>query len=437
MPYHREVYDAGRRRSPSRILLIGLLASLAGCDFSVTNPGPMQDADLDHPSAARSLITSAKAALSSALWRVTFVGAEVTREYVQGGRIFTTKLPTTPGQLTREDVSSAFWNYSVQARWVAEDVVRRFRENDPAFDASPLAAEALIQAGFANRLLGENFCEAVIDGGPAEPGKVYFERAERHFTEAHAIAIAAGEPELALAALAGRATVRIHLDDWSGAVADASLVPDDFAIRAGYSTTELEQFNQIYWSNANQPFRTHSVVGTFYEDYYRETGDPRVAWGEDPEVPTAEIASVPWLFQLKYQSRDDDIDLVTGRELRLIEAEALLRQGDGPGAVAILNQLRSSLISDRTGLPLEDYPAPADLEEAWTYLKRERGIELWLEGRRLADQRRWIAEVTPGETEDLSDRIRLCFPIAQSELNTNPNLDLQHEDPVSPAYVQP
>lgn len=429
--------DAGRPRFVPRLLLFGVLALLPSCDFSVANPGPLQDTDLDDPAAAVPLLNSAHAALSSALWRVTFVGAEVAREYVQGGRIFTTKLPSTPGQLTRESVSSAFWDYSVRARWVAEDVVRRFRANRSDFDTAPIAAQALIYAGFANRLLGENFCEAVIDGGPAQPGSIYFERAEQHFTEALAIATAAGRQDLVHAARAGRATIRVHLDDWTGAVADAGLVPADFVLQAEYHTTELEQFNQIYWTNANQPFRTHSVVGTFFEDYYRQTGDPRVAWGQDPEVPNAEIASVPWLFQLKYRSREDDINLVTGRELRLIEAEALLRDGDGPGAVVILNALRSTLLNDHTGAPLELYPAPADLTEAWTYLKRERAIELWLEGRRLADLRRWIADNTPGEMEDMSDRIRLCFPIAQSELNTNPNLDLQHADPVNPAYVQP
>jgi hypothetical protein len=408
---------------------------LAGCDFSVTNPGPMRDADLDDPAAQRPLLTGMQAALSSALWRVTLVGAEVAREYVQGGRIFTTKLPNTPGQLTREDVTSAFWNQAVRARWVAEDGIRRFRGGLSDFDTSPVAAEALLHAGLANRLLGENFCEAVIDGGAPQPGRVYFERAEAQLTEAIAIAEAAGRPELARDARATRATVRVHLEDWEGAVADAAGIPESFVLRAQFHTTDLGQFNNIYWSNANQPFRTHSVVGTFFEDYYRESGDPRVAWGEDPLVPTAEIASVPWLFQLKYQSRDADINLVSGRELRLIEAEARLRQEDSEGAVALLNLLRAPLRSDHDGAPLRPWPVPESLAEAWTYLQRERAIELWLEGRRLADLRRWVDDGSPGEAEAVTDRIRLCFPIAQSEIDTNPNVGLQHPDPINPAYT--
>jgi starch-binding outer membrane protein, SusD/RagB family len=186
-----------RSGTAGRFFLVAALASLAACDFSVTNPGPMRDADLDDPAAFGPLVTGMHQALSSALWRVALVGAEVSREYVQGGRIFTTKLPTTPGQLTREDVSDAFWNQSVRARWVAEDGIRRFRERLEGFDASPVAAEALVWAGFANRLLGENFCEAVFDAGAPEPGEAYFRRAEAHFTEAIAVATAAGAADLA------------------------------------------------------------------------------------------------------------------------------------------------------------------------------------------------------------------------------------------------
>ena len=34
--------------------------------------------------------------------------------------------------------------------------------------------------------------------------------------------------------------------------------------------------------------------------------------------------------------------------------------------------------------------------EPWRWMKRERGIELWLEARRLGDRRRWIEEDIPG-----------------------------------------
>src|SRR5690606_28078894 len=137
---------------------------------------------------------------------------------------------------------------------------RRFRES-PALDfaTSALAAEALVHAGYANRLLGENFCEAVFDGGPVLPGRAHFERAEAHLTEAMEVADAAADERLALAARVGRASVRVHLGDWTGAELDATDIPADFVHQARFTNSELEQYNNIYWSNANSPFRTHSV----------------------------------------------------------------------------------------------------------------------------------------------------------------------------------
>ncbi len=433
--------DHGRvatRRTLARVPAVwtGLLAALglAACDFTVTNPGPMQDEALDDAAAHAPLVAGMGQALSAALWRVAYVGAEVSREYVQAGRIFTTKLPTNPGQLTRDDVASTYWNTAVQARWIAEDGVQRLRRTRSDHASSPLVADALVHAGLANRLLGENFCEAVIDGGPVQPGSLYFDRAEQHLSDAIAVANAAGDEGRALIARASRATVRANRGDWSGARADAAGVPLDFVHRAVFTTTTLDQYNIIYWSNANQPFRTHSVTGTFYEGYYAESGDPRVRWGRDPGVPTGEIAAVPWLFQLKYRDRADGINLVSGRELRLIAAEALLRGGDVPGAVGVLNELREGLLSDHDHSRLPLLPADVSLEDGWGFLKRERGVELWLEGRRLWDLRRWTEEGTPGAMPNVRDRVRLCFPVAQSEIDTNPNVQPDHADPVNPLF---
>jgi hypothetical protein len=70
------------------------------------------------------------------------------------------------------------------------------------------------------------------------------------------------------------------------------------------------------------------------------------------------------------------------------------------------------------------------LDEAWRLLKRERGIELWLEARRLGDMRRWKADNTPGALDPLEQvgaashlkQQDLCFPISTAERQTNPKL---------------
>lgn len=99
--------------------------------------------------------------------------------------------------------------------------------------------------------------------------------------------------------------------------------------------------------------------------------------------------------------------------MRLIQAEAMLRNGDWQGGLGLVNSGRAELV----------VPAwnAAGATDAWVALKRERGIQLWLEGRRLGDLGRWVAANAPGDVEDMTGR-NTCFPIGQTELESNPNL---------------
>ena len=56
-----------------------------------------------------------------------------------------------------------------QARWVAEDGLRRIADilEPAAFERNASVARAYVLAGFANRWLGENQCASTVDGGPA------------------------------------------------------------------------------------------------------------------------------------------------------------------------------------------------------------------------------------------------------------------------------
>src|SRR5262245_66407959 len=75
--------------------------------------------------------------------------------------------------------------------------------------------------------------------------------------------------------------------------------------------------------------------------------------------------------------------------MRLIEAEAKLRNNDIAGAFASINAARANATASALTVP-------ATTDEAWRLMKRERGIELWLEARRLGDLRRLKAANTPG-----------------------------------------
>ncbi|MEX0912419.1 MAG: RagB/SusD family nutrient uptake outer membrane protein [Gemmatimonadota bacterium] len=407
---------------------------MAGCDLSVSNPGPVQDEFLDDTGAHPAVVAGAELNFIGGLNMVNFFGSEAAKEYTQGGRIHPTKLPPNPGQLDNdEQLPNNAWNDAHGARWIAEDAVRRLRETRDDFQSSELAAQALLLSGYANRLLGENMCEAVIDRSEVQPRSVHLERAEEFFTEAMTVASAAGRSDLANAAQAGRASVRLWLGENAGAAQDAAAVPRDFEYQAQFAPSPTGQNNWIHYISSNNPYRAHSVWNTFYEEYYLETGDPRVAWGTDPDQPTAEFENVPWYFQLKYPERTSPVNLSSGREVVLVRAEVLLRQGDWEQALDLINSLREGLVSDETGDPLPLWSA-SNATEAWTALKRERGIELWLETRRLGDLWRWVENDVPGAMEDVSDRIRLCFPVARSEIETNPSIPLDHESPTNPRF---
>jgi starch-binding outer membrane protein, SusD/RagB family len=418
-------------RLASRLLLAGPLAALAACSFDVTNPGPVQEQYLKDPAAVQAIVNGAGRDLSNALNYIAYVGGAVAREIFPAGSTGTFGI-SAQEQIGRlfPDQSNDYWNFAQRARWEAEhgDSTIQSALAPDAYAKDARVAQLKLWAGYANRLLGENMCEATIDGGPRQPSTAFLTRAEQSFTDAIAIADAAKNTQLATAARAARASVRADLGNWAGAVADAGVIDTGFVYNMPYYTTDATQYNRIYEASANTPFRAHTVWHTYYEQYYLTTKDPRVPWDSSltqkyGDAAVLTIGQVPWHRERKYTSRSAAIRLSSGWEMRLIQAEAALRNNDVAGAMALVNMHRDFL-------KLAPWTA-ADAAEAWTMLKRERGIELWLEGRRLNDLRRWDAAKTPGDlsvyevpnaTSYLDPARDLCFPVPNSELNTNPNL---------------
>ena len=406
-------------RIGSCLTSLGLVALLAGCQLDVTNPGPIQAERLNDPKALTAVVNGAGRDLAEALNWVAYTGGAVAREIFPAGS--TGSFGITPRQQSgnlADDDGNDWWNQAQRARWTSEDAVERVKTVLKETSSNSVSlAQALIWAGFANRLLGENFCDGVINSGPLEPYTVYLERAEQNFTEAITVATAANNANLVSAATAGRASVRLLRNNLTAAATDAAGIPNAFAYRMPFFTTDLDQYNRIYWASANQPYRAHTVWNTFYDSYRKTTRDPRVPFDSSATVLVGDAAvgnlgRVRWYFQTKYPANTSPINLVTGWEMRLIEAEAKLVAGDVAGAMTLVNQHRVSL-------SLTPWTA-ANATEAWTALKRERGIELWLEARRLGDFRRWAALSRPGVSDDMTGR-DLCFSTPLSEKQTNPN----------------
>ena len=417
---------------------LGLLGALAGCDFfKVSNPGPVLEQFLNDSLAAPAIVNGAGRDLSDALNYIAYTGGAIAREIFPAGSTgsFGISSQQQVGKLLDDDTND-YWQKAQRARFEAEDGADRMRVSFGAtrFAKDTLAAKVLLWAGYANRMLGENMCDAVINKGPQEPYTVYLTRAESELTEALAIATAASNAKFISAARAALASVRADLGKWPEATADAASIADNFVFQMPYfNIGDQEQYNRIYWATANQPYRAHTVWNTVNDQYYTDTKDPRVPWTTNPNQPVGDAAvlslgRVPWHIEQKFAVRDAAINLSTGWEMRLIQAEERLIANDLANAMTLINKHRLTLT------PVQQPWAATTIAEGWTALKRERGIELWLEGRRLGDLRRWKAANRPGTLSPLEApgtgtagapsylvQQDLCFPIALSEKQSNPH----------------
>ena len=427
----------GARRAARATTVVLAVAILAGCE--VTNPGPVQDEFLNEAAAHEGLVHGAASLLAQTVNGLLIVTGHMSREIFPSGQGGPGGVGPIMGAGHLDEGDSPRWGDAQAARWVAEDALDRFANPDNEAPSNVNHVQAYLWAGYANRVLGDNYCVAVYNGGAAESHIRSFERAETHFT--NAIAMASGEQ--LTAAYAGRAQARVWMKNWSGAASDAAQVPLDFQYLLGADAignrrgSRWETANQFYFGNQNGPFRSQTIHHTWFYDYYTETGDPRSSWGADPAFPYATQqmpgypgGTVPWSFSTKFTSLNDPNRLASGREMMLIRAESLLAGGDWAGAMTLINDIRTIVVSDNTGLPLDPWPATS-IEEAWTALKRERAVEMWLESRRMGDLRRWKANNIPGEI-DYPDWESIsfhfvdnppgdCLPVPETEIDTNEN----------------
>ncbi len=411
------------------LLPAALIGFLAACDTDVVNPGRVQEIFLFETEAQEAIVSGIGRAVAEAQNYIGYTGAAVSREIHPSGSTgsFGITVEWQNGELDYETIDT-HWNLSQRARWWGDDGIAKIMETGAENQAT--LAEAYLWTGYAYRILGENFCRSVIDGGPAGDRSVYYDRAIARFDQAASL----GSGDMAMAAVAARASVKAFMGDWSGAASDAAGVPEGFVFNMPYFATEGNPTrNRIQFASQNEPYKAHTQRYTKYEDYSMSEnnpdGDPRVGYRVTDETGDAAVlccGQVPWWPQTKYADSGSDIPLSKGTEMRLIEAEEMLVSGDWQGAMGKINALR-------TAAGVEEAMA-ASAAEAWTALKFERGVVLWLEGRRLGDFFRWNANNTPGDLHPLEQpsgsqeegshlvQQDLCFPISRGEADTNANI---------------
>ena len=393
-----------------RIAALAAVAAVAtACEMTVTNPGPIQDESLNQASAVPAIVNGMSGDLSVA------VGPLVLRTGLASGEL------TAAGNFADEGFfyagtfsglnANTDWANAQRARWTAESgIVRMKTVLGTGFETNADTPRAYLYAGFANRLLGENMCSAVIDGGPAQSDSVYFQRADSLFTRAYTLATAKSNTAVANAALGGRASIRAWLGNWTGAMADAALVPNNFVFNAIYGIGTSRE--NLYMADQTITRREVTVWGTYWAGIFK---DPRTPWDTvktGTTITKGQDGKTNFFRQTKYIALGSSVPLVKGAEMLVLRAEYALRSGDIAGMTTLLNTARAQYSG------LTPLTAPATTAAAWTMLQSERGSVTWLEGRHLWDTRRWFAE---GTNTFLTGRNK-CIPISDNETASNPNL---------------
>ena len=148
--------------------------------------------------------------------------------------------------------------------------------------------------------------------------------------------------------------------------------------------------------------------------------DPRVAVTNTNRNGTASGTQI-WTPD-KYPALASAMPIARYAEAQLIVAESKLAANDLAGAVAAINVVRAS----RAGVPAYDGTGQAAAQIKATIIE-DRKRELFLEGHRLGDLRRYGLTFTPtaGTPYTIGGGVygtQTCFPLPDVERINNPNI---------------
>lgn len=411
-----------RRRAPARaVALTALALATLGCSdlLDVEVPTRVPEETLDDPQMSAVLVNSVVADFECALSNYVTATGLLTDELI----ISTEFIAPTSWDLRR--ISSDNGNLGTAgctafgfgvyqplstARFQADDAFRRIEEfpDGEVPDKPRHLATVSVYGGYALTLMGEGFCRAAIDGGPAlQPAEVLRE-AETRFTRAIQLAQQVNATDVLNMALVGRARARLGLGDGAGAVADAEQVPEGFATLATYSSSDARRENTVFVYN--QRDLMVSVDPRFRDLEVEGQPDPRVPVLDGNRVGHDGFTDM--FFQQKYTSEGSPIEIATWEEAQLIIAEV---QG-GQEAVDAINRLRAEA----------DLPpfSSNDPEEIAQQVLEERRRELYLESHRLADHLRLGLPFDTGlNHKGVPYGDTTCLPLPDAEILNNPNIE--------------
>jgi len=319
------------------------------------------------------------------------------------------------------------------ARFQAEDIFKRLDGFPDAKVPNKTLLKAQVRAygGFALVALGEGFCNMALDGGPLMAPKDVLAVAESRFTEAIALATTANSQDLLNMAYVGRARVRLDLQNFAGAIADAQHVPVGYVKVATRDATDTRRYDALC-ENVTCPQNRNATIAPNYRNItWQGVSDPRVAVTTTGQL-AFDNAQVHYYPLKKHTSRDFGLILASYKEARLFIAEASARTGDLTTARQLINAMHTE-----AGIPGYDPAGTDDQTAVIAQVIEERRRELFTEGgHRLNDQLRFRGTAwaipfkgEPGsifptgvDATGLPYGSTTCFPLPTVEIIGNPNI---------------
>lgn len=431
------------RRSLSLILPVVLLTS--ACDMQelleVETPGKVPEESLDNPALAR-LLTNSVITDFECAWD-GYVGAAAIHsdQFIQSSGNLTMRLWANRG-VTAEDANFAQgacqdWGYGLYtplqtARYQADNVFTRLESFTDAEVTNRTTLMATVRAFGAWSLIafGEGFCEVALDGGPLMTPRQVLELAEQRFSEAITLASSANNADILNMARSGRARVRLDLENFQGAIDDASAVPATYTKLGTRDASDPRRYNHHFeWVNG-AGWRHASVAPNFRALTWKGTPDPRVRATDSGRNGFDFVT--PWWFHHKVTDRATPNRLTSPQERQLIIAEAAAQMGDLDRARQILDALHQAV--NLPGVQAADAPTQDDVIRL---VLEERNRELYAEGgARLNDMLRYRdtsfripfrgepGSIHPNGVDQFGQSYgpTTCFPLPTVERNGNPNL---------------
>ncbi len=276
--------------------------------------------------------------------------------------------------------------------------------------------------GYSMVLMAEQFCQGTVRGGPPLTTAAMLDTAITAFGRAISIGTAAGGAtgtQIANTARVGRARAHLQAGNKSAALTDANAVPAGFV------------FNMPYVDDLGNRTRLGNRIWQFIADRGSQAVAPiwRVS---DPRVPQrvapgnlspqdafyASDRGVPYVIQDKYPNFGSPIRVASKIEADYIAAEAT-------GTAAMLALIQARRAANNQPAYTGGTGDAAVLQEFFT----QRGLEFYLEGKRLGDFRRAGAAVigmpVPGSTywkpgfAPVGSQSCYPLPIQETDNNTN------------------